>query len=92
MGACEVVILDLCLVSDSLWRQRRDMKAWPPDPEGGGREANGCLNNCRSRALKRVLSVDKLQIEGPALHIYEIVMSGRTLSLMGRWGTAHVQE
>lgn len=91
MGACEAVILDLCSVSDSLWRQRRDMKAWPPDPEGGC-EATGCLNNCRSRPLKRVVSVDKLQIEGPALHIYEIVISGRTLSRMGRWGAAHIQE
>lgn len=91
MGACKAVVLDLCSVSDGLWRERMDMKAWPPDPEGG-READGCLNNCRSRPLNRVISVDKLQTEGPTLHIYEIVMSGRTLSLMVRWGAAHIQE
>lgn len=55
------LVLDLRVLSDSLWYEGRDMEAWPRILRG--QKANGFLNSCRSMALKHVIPVDKLPTE-----------------------------
>lgn len=70
-GAQRQVVLDLCLLSDSLWHEGRDMKACPRILRG--QKANGYLNSCRSLALKHAIPVDKLLTEGLAPTVMELL-------------------
>lgn len=70
-GAQRRVVLGLCLLSDSLWHEGRDMKACPRILRG--QKANGYLNSCRSQALKHVIPVDKLPTEGLAPTVMKLL-------------------